>query len=438
MPPKNNNRSWWIARQKALEATTGESRNLSNDSGPPNGKNSESEATQALEATTGESRNLSNDSGPPNGRNSESEATQALAGMPELIEFINALGAATPGTRPQLNAEQIERVKKSQLRPVLQALQPIYRKIVEAPAEAPAAAGITNAEAGLQSVTSKLNSVSQAVLDVKQSAKAVKDQAEAVDKKISQLSGTWDPALADLTQEVKRLKVDLVAEFTAERTRLETKVKRLETEVGERGEKIKGLEGKNRELKKEAKDLRQVIRDTKEELVPVKVASEIALQGTFSDTLDTRGDNGGRAGSAPDNLLQTTMEVRDNTLNLITNCRALFTLIDHNPEIDPDISDLSMEGEWGRCAEHIRTVNSKLRGAEEEKEETAQNLEFIGLVIDQMRKGNNIHNLTEDLPRMAARSTIRPKPLAAKTGVQDEGGCGGSKLSDLNNLAYLA
>ncbi|KAG8930809.1 hypothetical protein FRC01_002258 [Tulasnella sp. 417] len=404
MPPKNKDTSWWSARQQAPGAPARETRNLNNN----------------------------NDPGPANARNPEE-----MLGMTELIEFINALAITAPGTRPQVDGEKLERIKKSSLRPVLQALQPICNKLVGAPAEAPAAAGMTNAEAGLRSVTSKLDSVSQAVTDVKQSAKAAKDQAEAVDKKVSQLSGTWDPALTDLSQEVKRLKVDLVDEFTAERTRLETKVKELETEVKVRGEKVKALEENVQELKREARDLRQVIRDTEGELVPVKVASEVALQGTFSDTLDTTGDNGGK-GSAPDNLLQTAMEVRVNTLNLITNCRALFTLIHHNPEKDPDIADLSMEGEWGRCAEHIRTFNSKLRDADEEKEETTQKFQFLGLVIEQMRKGDSLHNLTDDLPRITARSTARPKRSPAKMDVQDDGGRGDSKLSDLNNLAYLA
>ncbi|KIO29993.1 hypothetical protein M407DRAFT_159519 [Tulasnella calospora MUT 4182] len=102
---------------------------------------------------------------------------------------------------------------------------------------------------------------------MKQSAKAAKDQMEAVDRKVSQISGKLDPALADLTEEVKRLQVDLVDEFDAERTRFETKIKGLEAEVKELGE-----EGK--ELKKEARVLQQVIRDTRAELLPVKVALE--------------------------------------------------------------------------------------------------------------------------------------------------------------------
>ncbi|KAG8922119.1 hypothetical protein FRC00_007815, partial [Tulasnella sp. 408] len=115
MPPKNNNTSWWSSRQQAPETPTRET--------PPS------------QTPTRETRNVNhnNEPGPANAKNSED--AQTIAGMADLIEFINALAAVPLGTRPQLNPEQVERIKKSPLRPVVQALQPIYRKIVEANVE---------------------------------------------------------------------------------------------------------------------------------------------------------------------------------------------------------------------------------------------------------------------------------------------------------------
>ncbi|KAG8930804.1 hypothetical protein FRC01_002253 [Tulasnella sp. 417] len=395
MPPKNNNSStsWWSARQQAPETPTRETRTLNNNNGP----------------------------GPADARNPEE-----MPGMPELIEFISALAAATPGTKPQLNGEQIERIKKSPLKPVLQALQPIYRKIVEAPVEPekppepqppapqptsspgpdpssaqrtpPVAAldvaELKNVEAELKSLSSKLDSVSQAVTDVTKqrevstyfetlednlrkedsdtrdavqaSARASKAQFETVDNKVSQLSGKLDPALTELTQGIKKLQVGLLGDVKAERTRLEAKVT---------------------DLEKELKALQQVIDATKAELLPVEVASKIALQGTFSDELDKTSTRAG-AGNTTGNVVQTAKRVRTNTLGLITKCRALFTFINRDPETGTNGPDLGTEGEWGRCADHLRASNSRLRGAIEEKEESAQRMQFVGFVVDQLRKGN--------------------------------------------------
>ncbi|KAG8930502.1 hypothetical protein FRC01_002678 [Tulasnella sp. 417] len=395
MPPKNNNNntSWWPGRQQAPETPTRETRNLNHNNGP----------------------------GPADARNPEE-----MLGMPELIEFINALAAATPGTKPQLNGEQIERIKKSPLRPVLQALQPIYRKIVEAPVEpekspepqppapqptsspgpdpssaqrtSPVAAldvaELKNVEAELKSLSSKLDSVSQAVTDVTKqrevsayfetlednlrkedsetrdavqaSARTTKTQFETVDNKVSQLSGKLDPALIELTQGIKKLQVGLLGDVKAERTRLEAKVN---------------------DLEKEIKELQQVIDATKAELLPVEVASKIALQGTFSDELDKTSTRAG-AGNTTGNVVQTAKRVRTNTFGLIAKCRALFTFINRDPETGTNGPDLGTEGEWGRCADHLRASNSRLRGAIEEKEESAQRLQFVGFVVDQLRKGN--------------------------------------------------
>ncbi|KAG8930808.1 hypothetical protein FRC01_002257 [Tulasnella sp. 417] len=288
------------------------------------------------------------------------------------------------------------------------------------PAAAPAAVGITNAQAGLISVTLKLNSVSQAVTDMKDSTKAAKTQIETLDQKVSLISGRLDPALADLTQQVKRLQDDLVDEFNAERTGLETKVKELEAEVEEREEEVKELGEEVKELKNEAKELQQVIRDTRAELLTVEAASKTALRGIFSDTPRSTDSRRG-TGDAPVNLLQTAKQVRTNTLDLITKCHVLFSLIDRDSEMEPDISDLGMEGEWGRCAKHLRGFNSKLRGAVEEKEETAQKLQFVGWIIDQMRKGDGIPNFGLDFARLAARPSAAPpassRSSTAPTGV---------------------
>lgn len=77
-----------------------------------------------------------------------------------------------------------------------------------------------------------------------------------------------DPALAELTQDVKRMQFELTEGYAAERTKLETKVRGLETEVED-------LEEEAKKLRKENKDLQQVIRDTRAELSPVEVASKV-------------------------------------------------------------------------------------------------------------------------------------------------------------------
>ncbi|KAG8931302.1 hypothetical protein FRC00_000835 [Tulasnella sp. 408] len=363
----------------------------------------------------------------------------AVPGLAELIGILEAMAAVSLGARPRLDQDLIEKVKNSPLLPALYPLQSVYKKLgplegspehlqaqaqavqrpvahprspqsasnpgsspssaqQPTPAAAPAAAGITSAEAGLKSVSSKLDSVSQAITDMKESTKAAKDQVEAVDKKIS---GKLEPAVAELTQEVKRLQVDLVDEFNGERTRFERKVMRLEQEVTELEEEVK-------ELKKEARELQRIIRDTRAELLPVEAASEvgeiIALQGAFFNEPENTGGLRETV-NAPGNLLQTAKKVRTNTLGLVTKCRALFTIINRDPETDVNITDVDLDGEWGRCAEYLRTSNSRLRDAVEEKEETAQKLQFVGLVIDQMLKGHSVQVLTQDLSRLTAQPT---------------------------------
>lgn len=64
------------------------------------------------------------------------------------------------------------------------------------------------------------------------------------------------------------MQLDLAEGFTAERTKLETKVRGLEAEVEE-------LEEEAKKLRKENKELQQVIRDTRAELSPVEVASKV-------------------------------------------------------------------------------------------------------------------------------------------------------------------
>ncbi|KAG9024766.1 hypothetical protein FS837_005202, partial [Tulasnella sp. UAMH 9824] len=366
MPPKNNT-SWWSSRQQETTTPTRET--------PPR-----------------DTRNFNNNNGPAPANAKDSEDAQTIPGMQDLIEFINALAAVPLGTRPQLNPEQVERIKKSPLRPVVQALQPIYRKIVEAnvepekPPEAkpptpqptstpepepssaqqtPKAAALDvaelkNMEAELRSLSSKLDSVSQAVADVTKqedisasfrtlesnlrkadsetrdvvqaSASASKTQFETVDNKVSQMTGKLDPVLTELTQGIKKLQVGLLGDVKADRTRLETKVNELEREV---------------------KELQQVIDATKAELLPVEVASKIALQGTFSDEMDKTSTRAG-PGNAAGNVVQTAKRVRTNTLGLISKCRALFTFINRDPETGTNGPDLGTEGEWGRCAEHLR------------------------------------------------------------------------------------
>lgn len=362
----------------------------------------------------------------------------AMPGLAELIGILEAMAAVSLGARPRLDQDLIDKVKSSPLLPVLYPLQSVYKKLgplegspehlqaqaqaaqrpvalprtpqpasnpgsspslaqQPTPAAAPAAAGITSAEVGLKSVSSKLDSVSQAITDMKESTKAAKDQVEAVDKKVSQISGKLEPAVAELTQEVKRLQVDLVDEFNGERTRFERKAMLL-------GEEIMELEEEVKVLKKEARELQRVIRDTRAELLPVEAASETALQGTFFNEPEQTSDLR-ETDKASSNLLQTAKKVRTNTLGLVTKCRALFAVINRDPETGVNITDVSLDGEWGRCAEYLRTCKSKLRDAVEEKEETAQKLQFVGLVIDQMLKGHSVQVLTRDLSRLTAQPT---------------------------------
>lgn len=53
--------------------------------------------------------------------------------------------------------------------------------------------------------------------------------------------------------------------------------------------------------------------------------------------------------------------------------------------------------------DHLQRSDSKLRDAVEEKEETAQKLQFVGLVLDQMRKGHSIQLLAQDISRLTAQ-----------------------------------
>lgn len=378
-------------------------------------------------------KNANNSAGSwwPGGRNQPPE----VPGLNELVELLNLMGSAPPGSRPQLNPDLIEAIRGSPLQPVIKALQPIYKKLCSmaeteqarpatpkpeaqqpppppppqataTPPPAPAdvapqqqsnvtpAVDVSGIEAGMLSLSSKLDFVSQAVTDiakqkdmagsfqtlednlrqadsetrnaVKAAANASNTQFETVDTKVSQMSGKLDPTLTELTQGIKKLQVGLLGDVKTERARLETKVN---------------------DLEKEVKELQQVIDATKAELLPVEVASKIALQGTFSDELDKTSSRAG-SGNNAGNVLQTAKRVRTNTLGLITKCRALFTFINRDPETSSNSSDLGTEGEWGRCAEHLRASNSRLRGAIEEKEESAQKMQFVGFVVDQIRKGN--------------------------------------------------
>ncbi|KAG8931301.1 hypothetical protein FRC00_000834 [Tulasnella sp. 408] len=297
----------------------------------------------------------------------EPGAPAVVRGLAELVEVLDAMAASPLGARPKLNSELIKSISNSPLEPVLKALNPVYKKLgplegspehlqaqaaqvastpgsgpsstqQPTPAAASAAAAITKTEAGLISVSSKLNSVSQAVTDMKNSTKtakeqleATRDQVEAVEKRVSQVSGQLDPALTELAQEVKRLQVDLIDEFKGERTRLETKVKGLEAKVNQLNNAVDYLEKYILQLIQEADDRQQVIHDTRAELSAVEVASEMALQGTFSDEGDTMGVHEGTDEASGD-LLQTAKKVRNNTLGLITKCRALFAVINSDLE----------------------------------------------------------------------------------------------------------
>ncbi|KAG8930806.1 hypothetical protein FRC01_002255 [Tulasnella sp. 417] len=272
-------------------------------------------------------------------------------------------------------------------------------------------AELKNLQAGQKLLSSTLDSVAQVVADVntraeiisyfqtleknlrladsetretvKASATGAKTQIEAVDKKISQLSGKLDP-LAELTHGVQRLQAGLLDEAKAERGR---------------------LEARNKELENQVKELQQIIHETRAELLPVEVASKIALHGIFSDEPDKKGSRGGTENAAG-TVLQTAKKVRTNTLGLVAKCRVLFTFINRGPttgaiarmtvpyasltegELDTNAPDFGTEGEWSRCVEHLQESNSKLRNAVEEKKETVQKLLFVGFVIEQIRKGH--------------------------------------------------
>ncbi|KAG9042508.1 hypothetical protein FS837_010770 [Tulasnella sp. UAMH 9824] len=258
-------------------------------------------------------------------------------------------------------------------------------------------------EAALRSLSAKLDSVSQAVTDVttrgemsnnfqtlgdnlrqadsetrqavKTSGNAAKTQIETVDRKVTQMADKLD-ALADLKTGVKRLQVSLLDDARADKIRLETRVK---------------------ELENENKELHRVINDANAELLPVEVASKIALQGTFTDGPGTgkpdAAKTGARkvSGNATPTLLQTAKKVRDNTLSLAAKCRALFTFINRDPETESDLPDLVIALKV--CVsllikDDVQVSHSKLRHAVEEKEETAQRLQFVGFAVDQIRKGH--------------------------------------------------
>ncbi|KAG8930503.1 hypothetical protein FRC01_002679 [Tulasnella sp. 417] len=272
-------------------------------------------------------------------------------------------------------------------------------------------AELKNMQAGLKLLSSTLDSVAEVVTDVntreeitryfqtleknlrqadsetretvKTSATGAKTQIEAVDKKVgerwvaqvvevtqrnyqvSQLSGKLDP-LAELAQGVKRLQDGLLDEAKAERGR---------------------LEARNKELENQVKELQQIIHETRAELLPVEVASKIALHGTFSDEPDKKGSRGGTENAAG-TVLQTAKKVRTNTLGLVAKCRVLFTFLNRGPTTDINAPDFGTEGEWSRCVEHLQESSSKLRNAVEEKEETVQKLLYVGFVIEQIRKGH--------------------------------------------------
>ncbi|KAG8931300.1 hypothetical protein FRC00_000833 [Tulasnella sp. 408] len=420
MPPKNyNNANWWPSRQVAPPYT-------------------------------------SNAAGTSSNTTAERPVVQGLA---ELVEILDAMAASPLGARPKSNQDLIERIKKSPLEPVLKSLTIVSQKLgplegspeqllqaaqsqptpgsgpssakQPTPAAAPAAAGIRKTEADLKSVSSKLNSVSQAVTDMKDSAKAVKtqleaakDKAEAVEKKVSfnedmiqvsQISGTLDPALAELTQEVKKLEVDLLDEFNGERTRLEKKVEGLET-------KVNALAEENKVLNRETKKLQQVIRDTSAELLPVKAATEVALQGTFSGEPDKPCDPQG-PDKAPGNLLQTAKKVRTN-------------LGKPTAYGDP-LSD-----------ESLQTSNSKLRNAVVEKEQIVQNLGLVSLVLDQVRRGHDVQLVTQASPRPAGQPAVASNsPASSAAPAKSDPSTtetviavsqARTSLSELNTCGYLS
>ncbi|KIO29991.1 hypothetical protein M407DRAFT_242357 [Tulasnella calospora MUT 4182] len=61
-----------------------------------------------------------------------------------------------------------------------------------------------------------------------------------------------------------------------------------------------------------------------------------------------------------------------------------------------------MDGEWGRCAEYLRTSNSRLQDAVEEKAQIVQKFQLVGQFIDQMRNGHSaLSQLTATQPTAA-------------------------------------
>ncbi|KAG9042245.1 hypothetical protein FS837_011103 [Tulasnella sp. UAMH 9824] len=430
----------------------------------------------------------------------------AIPGLAELREALDAMASTPPGVPPQLDQALVDRIKNSPLSLVLKELDLLYTKLSppegsqEAQAQAtqraeahpppqpaskpgpgpsPTQAETTSTpvhvsssiqqlpptttpldvaelkamQAGLGSISSTLGSVAQAITEVtprgelvgyfqtlennlrhadsetrealKASATSAKTQIEAVDKRVSQIAGKLDP-LAEVTVGVKRLQAGLLEEAKVERTR---------------------LEARNKELENQVKELQQVIHDTRAELLPVEVASKIALQGVFSDEPDKKDGRGGNQ-TPTGNLLQTAKKVRTNTLGLVTKCRVLFTFISRDPAKESNVPDLGTEGDWGRCVEHLQASNSKLRTAVEEKKETVQKLLFVGFVVEQIRKGRysekewesddnwknfagllekspdgfaSIRHLAQDLSRLIAQASAPPGPNGPTSSTAFEG-----------------
>lgn len=174
---------------------------MSRKSAPTAGFKSSGVQNILEERRRGANGNSGSSDGGGNGR--DASELPVVPGLAELVEVLNAMAAAPLGERPQLDRASIDRIKDSQLRPVLKGLEAIYIKFgplegslvhlqaqtaqqpngnlptpltastpgsglasAQQPtpaAAAPATAGITSAEAGLKSVSSKLKSVSEAI-----------------------------------------------------------------------------------------------------------------------------------------------------------------------------------------------------------------------------------------------------------------------------------
>ncbi|KAG8952775.1 hypothetical protein FRC04_003699 [Tulasnella sp. 424] len=299
------------------------------------------------------------------------------SGLNELVDLLNLMGTAPPGERPQLNPELIRVIRGTALKPVLDSLmQGIYEKLCAAADAEQAGAAPPKAEPRPPRpptppppppVATPTPAPVESAPQQQQHVPVPMDAAELKDIEagIKSLSSKLDPALLELSQGIEKLQVGLFDIAKAEKTRLEVRVN---------------------ELEKEVKDLQQVIDATRTELLPVEVASKIALQGMFSEDADKASPREGKT-NATGNVVLTAKKVRTNTMGLIAKCRALFTFINRDPTTGSKVPDLGIEGEWGRCAEHLRASNTRLRSALEEKEESAQKLQFVGFVVDQIRKG---------------------------------------------------